>query len=180
MLTKEREHLMKHLARSTFVAGLLALVTACAAGNANAPSLTIPEGAVEVAWSDAGAAEVAHQYNSGFTQPARTLIDNQSKWAAAWATLNANSGPKPAVPAIDFNRYTVIVAALGRRNTGGYDIRVSRLATSGGYLYVEVTSTSPGNKCGTTQALTEPVHIIRVAKPHAPLVYIERASVTEC
>ena len=173
---------MKMPARATLVAALSVLVAACAAGSGTStpPSITTPEGAVDVTWNAAGAAEIAHQYNSGFTKPARTRIDNQTELDAAWATLNANSGPRPSAPATDFSRYTVIVAALGQRNSGGYDIHVSRLATSGGYLYVEITSSAPGQKCGTTAALTQPVHIVRVAKPHGPLAFVERSTVTEC
>ncbi len=74
----------------------------------------------------------------------------------------------------------VVVAALGQRATGGYDVRVSRLATARDYLYVEITSTSPGPACGTTQAFSQPVDIVRVAKLHAPLVYVERALVRNC
>ena len=31
-----------------------------------------------------------------------------------------------------------------------------------------------------TQVLTQPVTIIRIAKPHAPLAYVEKALVHEC
>ena len=170
---------MQRHSRLTIVAALLAMLPGCAPVNINAPSLTIPDGAVDIAWSDQGAAHVAHQYSSGFTEPARLLIDNQSAWNAAWAQLNAGASQRP-LPAIDFSRYSVFIAAFGTRNTGGYDINVSRLANASHYLYVEITSTSPGATCGTTQALTQPVDIIRVAKPHAPLAYVERTLVHEC
>src|SRR5689334_13721414 len=119
---------------------LLAALAACKAPSAITPVTDIPSSAVNVDWNDAGAVRVSHEYYSGLRQPARKVITNDADWRTTWSTYMANRGTPPAAPAIDFARYEVIVAALGERNSGGYDITISRIATASDYLYVELTS----------------------------------------
>jgi hypothetical protein len=154
--------------------------TACNAGGPLLPDPDFPPDAVDIGWSDTGAGHVAHGYYSGFTNPARLVIDNTADFRAAWT--QAYTGMSPAVnpPAIDFSRWSVILVASGTHNTGGYDIAVTRLARTADYLYVEVRSTSPGSHCGTTQALTQPFDIVRIPRPPGPAVFVERSVVHDC
>ena len=160
---------------------LFAVVTACNAPVGSTPVVTeIPSGAVNVAWSNAGAVRVGHAYYSGFRQSARVVVDNDSEWRTLWSTYTANLGSPPPLPAIDFTSHEVIVAALGERNSGGYDIAISRIAATSDYLYVELTSTRPGSRCGTTAALTQPVDMVRIPREHPPVMFIEKVVVNEC
>ena len=140
----------------------------------------IPAGAVNVAWNDAGAVRVSHAYYSGIRQSVQTVISNDGDWRAIWATYTANQGTPPAAPAIDFSRHEVLVAALGERSSGGYDITVSRIATAGDYLYVELTSTRPGSRCGVTAALTQPVDMVRIPRQHPPVMFVEKMAQHDC
>ncbi len=89
--------------------------------------------------------------------------------------------PQPPLPSVDFGTEGVLVAALGTRNTGGYDIRVDSLVQ---YQYASVayvTTQSPGQSCGTTQALTQPVQILRLSPPPVvPIAFDEHLVVVEC
>ena len=166
-----------------FGASALALtisVAACHGTNPAFPDPHVPLGAVDVGWNDSGAGHVAHGYYSGFASPARLVIDNDADWRAAWAQAYAPMGQPPAAPAIDFAHSRVIVVALGTRGTGGYDITINRLATSDGNLYAEVMSTSPGSRCGTTQALTQPFDIVRVPRSSGPVVFVELSATNDC
>ena len=168
-------------ARRALVAALVsAIAAACTGGGPLVPQPDIPAGAVDVAWSDAGAGHISHGYLSGYVSPARLVIDNDADWRAAWTKAYIGLSPAPNPPAIDFSRWSVILVALGNRNTGGYNIAVTRLATTPDYLYAEVTSTSPGSRCGTTQALTQPYDIVRIPKPPGPVVFVERSTTFEC
>ena len=162
------------------VPALLAAVAACNAPSGITPLTDIPSGAVTVEWNDAGAVRLAHSYYSAFRQPARTVIDNEADWRTMWSTYTANLGSPPPAPAIDFARYEVILAALGERNSGGYDMRISRLAMSSDFLYVELTSTRPGPRCGTTAALTQPVDMVRIPRQHPPVMFIEKSVQIDC
>jgi len=162
-----------------FVPIVVAAVAGCNAPAGNTlPVTEIPAGAVNVAWNDAVAVRISHASYSGFRQAARTVIDNDADWRAAWATYSSGDGSTR--PAVDFTRYDVILAALGQRTTGGYGITVSRIAATSDYLYVEITSTSPGSRCITTQALTQPADIVRIPRQHPPVVFVEKSVVVEC
>lgn len=163
-----------------FVPALLVALLGCSNVSIGAPSLDIPVGAIDLGWGSTGAEHIAKGYYSGLGAAERTVIEDQSAWAAAWAKLSANTRPAPPAPMIDFARYSVILVALGERGTGGYSIEVTRLASTSDYLYAEVTSTSPGSRCGTTQALTQPYDIVRIPRAHPPVVFTERSVTNEC
>ena len=95
-------------------------------------------------------------------------------------TYTANLGSPPPAPAIDFARYEVILAALGERSSGGYDMRISRLAMSSDFLYVELTSTRPGPRCFVTAALTQRVDMVRIPRQHPPVMFIEKSVEQDC
>jgi len=162
------------------VPALLLALIACNAPTAIPHVTEIPAGAVDVAWSDAGAVRVAHEYYSGLRQSRATVISNDADWRAIWSSLTANYGTPPSAPAIDFDRYEVIVAALGERNSGGYDITISRIAMTNDYLYVELTALRPGPRCGTTAALTQPVDMVRIPRSHPPVIFVEKPLVNDC
>ena len=162
------------------IPALLSAVAACNAPSGITPLSDIPSGAVNVEWNDAGAVRLAHAYNSGFRQSVRTVIDNDADWRSAWSMYTAGLGSPPPAPAVDFARYEVIVAALGERNSGGYDMRISRLAMSSDFLYVELTSTRPGPRCFVTAALTQPVDMVRIPRQHPPVMFIEKSVEQDC
>ena len=159
---------------------LLAVAAACGTSTPAAPAPKIPDGAVDVAWTDTGASRVAHEYYSGFNEPARLVIDNQATWAWAWARLYQTLLPVPATPTEDFDRFTVLVVGSGTHGTGGYDIRVTRVASFGDRLYVEVTSTAPGPHCFVTEAFTQPVDVVRIPKPNPTIVFVNRDVAPNC
>ena len=162
------------------VPALFAVLTACNAPTVGAHLTEIPAGAIHVDWNDGGAVRIAHDYYTGIRQTLVTVIEKDADWRAIWSTYNANRGDPPPAPAIDFTRYEVIVAALGERTSGGYDMTISRIATSSDYLYVELTSTSPGPRCGTTAALTQPVDMVRIPRQHPPVMFIEKRMQRDC
>jgi len=45
---------------------------------------------------------------------------------------------------------------------------------------VIVTATSPGNRCVTTQALTQPVEVIRLPQGLEPMAFQRQAVVRDC
>ena len=171
---------MRH-AYTILLTGALISAAGCQSATMGAPADEIPSTAIDEAFGDAGVRRVAHSYSSGFNQPVREVIRDQESWQAAWTTLYIGMTPAPpAPPAVDFSRSTVILVALGARATGGYDITVSRIARDGSAAYVEVTSTSPGDRCYTTQAFTQPVDIVVVPHTVDEAVFVERKTVHQC
>ena len=65
---------------------------------------------------------------SGFSDSARVAVRTQSQWNEIWARVAGNATPPPEAPEIDFATEMVIVAAMGTRPTGGFAIRIDRVA----------------------------------------------------
>ena len=119
--------------------------------------------------------------NSGFQNPARLVVRDALHWKVVWAQTFHGMTPVPPLPAIDFSREMVVVAALGLRSSGGYGILIdgaSEIDTD--EVAVEVRSISPGSRCFVTAALTQPVDIARLRRHDGPVRFVERSEVHSC
>ena len=132
------------------------------------------------AWLRDSTAAITHEYYSGFGDSTNFVVEDSYTWAVTWARLYASLRPRPLLPTVDFRTERVVLVALGGRSTGGYDIRVDSVVRfqRGGVTYV--TATSPGNRCVTTQALTQPVDVIRVPQGLEPMTFQRQAVVRDC
>jgi hypothetical protein len=73
------------------------------------------------------------------------------------ATQNVALAPTPEkMPVIDFNRFMLVVAAAGRKSTGGYSISITRIDNSPNSILVHVVETTPGENCAGTAMSTAP------------------------
>lgn len=117
-------------------------------------------------------------YSSGITEPRRVVIRDDAAWRAAWEEIWARTGPTPPpLPAIDFTRDVIVLAALGQRNSGGYGIMVDSASRATSGTVVWVTKLTPG-KCGTTAALTQPVDVVSMPKVAGNVEFRERETVS--
>jgi hypothetical protein len=72
---------------------------------------------------------------------------------------------------IDFGKEMVIAVALGQKRTGGYGIEVREINEVDGKLEVIVESTSPKPSGMVSQALTQPIHVVRTARYGGEVVF---------
>jgi len=121
-----------------------------------------------------------YRSNSGITTRERMIVTDQATWAQVWATIVKNHSPTPAPAAVDFNRETIVVAAMGQRSSGGYVITIDSGSVEGSTVVLTVTERSPGPTCGTTAALTAPVALARILRPRATVRFVEKTAVTDC
>lgn len=124
--------------------------------------------------------EVAGAAYTGIQEPRRALVRTESEWRELWRELTAGTLPPPEPLTIDFETRMVIVAAMGRRPTGGYGIAIEEVRATTDSLYVTVVETSPGAGCLTTQALTAPVAAVSVERHPAEPVFREREEDRDC
>ncbi|MFL5381746.1 MAG: protease complex subunit PrcB family protein [Longimicrobiaceae bacterium] len=115
-------------------------------------------------------------YYSGMKDSARVVVRTPEEWAQVWSAVG---GSQP-LPQVDFGHEVVVAAALGTRNTGGYSIYVDGAYQREGYVEVLIHKVSPGSRCATTQALTQPVDLARIAVAGQPVQFSERGSVHDC
>jgi hypothetical protein len=170
---------MRHIAR-IITLGTLVACAACESARLGAPFPEIPATAVDESFSETGVRRVLHAYYSGFNERARLVIRDDQTWRDAWTRAYIGMSPAPNVPTIDFSKSAVILAARGSMGTGGYDITIARVARDGRVLYVGVTSTSPGDRCLTTQALTQPIDIVVVPHTVDQAVFVEHEAIHQC
>ena len=119
-----------------------------------------PPGAVSVQFALIDKAHTT--FISGIPDARRTVIRTQEDWEAFWDEFQGNVMPETDAPQVDFSTQMVIVATMGTRNTGGYEITIEDVFDDEGALIVHVLETSPGDSCVTTQALTAPATAVTV------------------
>jgi hypothetical protein len=112
---------------------------------------------------------------------ARIVVRDAATWQATWNQIYLRSSPLPPLPPIDFSQEMIVVVALGSHPTGGYGILLDGAAEApGNGTVVAVSSVSPGARCATTQAFTQPVDIARLPLRSGPVGFIEHTHVTNC
>ena len=163
------------LARYRFLALALVIPIAPACGTRNASVTAFSQESTVVSVE-----QVFTYPHSGINDSRRLVIQEAAAWRALWREVVAERTPPPALPAIDFDHDMVIVAALGRRGTGGYAITIDDVYAEGGRLYAVVRETSPGPGCMTIQAFTAPVTGVRVPRRGAATTFIERQDQLDC
>ena len=162
--------------RAALLACGLVAVTACREGGPTPPNL----GVRVSSWVPDSAATLAHQYVSGYTTAAQDVVSDPDTWASVWDRVHQNLAPQPPRPGVDFGEDVVVLAAMGQRSSGGFDVRVDSVITFGGGAKVFVTEASPGARCITPQMITQPVHVVRVPRQAGPVVFETQRVVIEC
>jgi hypothetical protein len=125
-------------------------------------------------------APAAFAINSGYGDSARVVVRNQSQWREVWARIAGNASPAPEPPEIDFSTEMVLVAAMGTRPSGGWSIRIDRVARRANTVWVAVTLQQPGAGCLSTAALTAPVDVVVIQRMDGKVVWTERSEVRNC
>jgi hypothetical protein len=99
-------------------------------------------------------------------------LRSQSEWSALWKTLRPHSvGQNVDAPLVDFSKFTMLVAALGTRPTGGYTVQFQYAWDNGSTLLISVLEGRPGHGCMSTTTLTYPVAIVLVPRTDHPATF---------
>lgn len=114
---------------------------------------------------------------SSFDEPARLVIRDAGAWNQLWPQI---AGTASTPPGVDFERDMVVVAAMGVRSSGGYDITVQGVFENADGVYVQILKSAPESGCATTQALTSPVTVVAVPRREATVFWVERSRTTDC
>lgn len=99
------------------------------------------------------------------------VVKDSARWKAIW-TEHAGKSTAP-LPAVDFSKEFVIVAAMGQRPTGGYSIHVAKVDSSENKLKVYIERKSPAKGTMTIQVLTSPFEFVAVPKTDLPIQFVE-------
>ena len=164
---------------ATTLAGMTLALTVCSSEGDSPFEPALPSAGSPVP----GLAEAAHLYSayySGLKDSLRLIVSDGATWAGIWDQMQAPVSPPPQLPAIDFDQEMVLVTALGERTTGGYAITIDSLSTGRGILVVYLSKRSPGSRCVVTQALSQPVDVVRAPRQSGPVVFDESTGTEDC
>lgn len=89
------------------------------------------------------------------------VVRDALTWDTLYAEIAGDSGP---VPDVDFKK-ELVVGIIRQHTTGGYAVKITRVAYGDQGLTVTAQVTTPGPGCATTDALTQPHHFVRVTLP---------------
>ncbi|MEJ7810351.1 MAG: protease complex subunit PrcB family protein [Gemmatimonadaceae bacterium] len=162
----------------------LAFVTAACSDNGAQGDVTtapdVPANASTVASTPFDQTLALFVSYSGLSARQRLAIRDGASWSALWTTLSTDVSPRPAVPAVDFSRDMILLAAMGEHRSGGFGIAIERVQLADGQLYVTVRETSPGAGCMTTQAITRPLTAVLVPRGDYDVRFVERSTTSKC
>jgi len=166
--------------RWALIAGCVALASCGGRDASQAQDRPRDLGTRTAAWIPDPAATILHAAYSGVQDSARGAISEPAPWQDMWNLLTSGNQPRPPLPAVDFSTDDVLFVSLGRRSSGGHDIRIDSVVRYQARTVVYLTRTSPGPTCMTTQALTAPVHVVRLPRLVRPLEFHELFSQHAC
>jgi hypothetical protein len=117
---------------------------------------------------------------SGFLEPERAVVRDSVQFGELWRRAHAHLVPVPPLPSIDFERNMVIVAALGKRSTGGYAVAIRDVDATSGRVIVSVDVTTPGERCMVTMAESSPFDLVVVPVRSGTVEFHERTRRDDC
>jgi hypothetical protein len=123
---------------------------------------------------------LVHEVYTGFGEPARFVVRDSERWAEVWSRTFAGRSEIPQRPDIDFSTEMVLVAAQGGQGSSGYDISIDRVASRAGATVVDVTATSPDERCVVLAVITSPVTMVRVPVSAGSVRFQEHARIRSC
>lgn len=110
--------------------------------------------------------------SSGVEEELREVYRTPEAFAELWRRHGSKFYPAPDVPAVDFDQTMVAVVFAGQKMSGGYGVEVRSVdQNDAGAVTVNYETSSPPPGAMTTQALTEPFHMIRLGKSEGDVVF---------
>jgi len=104
---------------------------------------------------------------TGLHDPVRSAVFDAKTFSELWTRAYSGRAPNDAMPAVDFTTEFVVFTALGEHATGGYSIAVGQATARGSHVDVKVVTTTPGKGCMVSAMMTQPLDVVRIARPRA-------------
>lgn len=108
---------------------------------------------------------------SGFQAGMEKFVTSEKDWVAVWTQRQANLKTKLPHPRVDFDRYAVIIVAMGRKNTDGYSIEITRVVRTKDDITIFLKKTVPREGANPAASATSPFVLARMEKPDLPVVF---------
>jgi hypothetical protein len=155
---------METFMRITSSIGVL-MALSCIASCASPPTTTVTESAQQTRphGEEVPIVEQKSLPYSGFERGFNVARDDDVQAYQRW--LDAP---------VDPSNEQILVAGMGPRRTGGYQINVERVIETEDGVWVEVSQTGPDSNCHVTMAETEPGHLAVIPRSDKPVEFVVR------
>jgi PrcB C-terminal len=113
-------------------------------------------------------------FRSGLRERKFVVIKTANEWKELWSSHMSGSIPPKALPSVDFQTEMIVAVFLGERMTGGYGVEITKIEESRQkrILTVTIRETKPPADAMVTQALTQPVHIVKLKKVELAATFV--------
>jgi PrcB C-terminal len=117
-----------------------------------------------------------HSESSGMDSAARLILRDSTSWSRAWTRLSGRTAP----PQVEFSTHMVLIAAMGTMPSGGFDVTIDSVTTTGAEYSIFVRTSRPGEGCPVPAVITQPVDVVRVPRRVLPPRFVESRDVRRC
>jgi PrcB C-terminal len=124
--------------------------------------------------------DIAFSTYTGVVDSVRAVVRDSANWRALWARINRPFIPAPDLPPIDFSREMIVVAGLGTRPSGGYDIVIESAEQDSAGIEVALRRTGPAPGCPVPAVMTQPLDVARIPASEQRVRFRERSVVVPC
>jgi hypothetical protein len=155
------------------VLAAVGLCLGCGAGQA----ATRPERGIATSFPPEVVAATQH---SGQREKAYLVIRSAEEAARAWPALWKSQARPPLMPAVDFSREMLVVAAIGERVGAGFQVTVADALAEGFVLEIGVVETRPGEGCVTESVPTTPAVVARLPRFEGRVEFVEFVVTERC
>ena len=131
--------------------------------------LLVPVFCVAAAAAQAVFTTVAKGDMSGQQIAKQVTVRTAAEWKALWK----DHAPTEKMPAVDFATKMVVGIFLGTKPSSGYEVEIVGVRTQDKDLIVEYVQKQPGRGTMAAQMLTEPYHLVLVARHAGPVRFVQ-------
>lgn len=159
------------------VAAACALVAgACASAGEDGPVLgDVLEGGTRL-----DSRLVLERAQSDLEEPVRTVFRGDAPWRRFLERALGPGGSRRSVPDVGFDDRMAVVAGMGRRATGGFQLDITGVYERSDSLFVAVQHLLPGQDCIVTQSVTSPLQAVSVPRRRGPVRFVVEERTLDC
>jgi hypothetical protein len=106
-------------------------------------------------------------------------VRSLAEWKALWHPYNP--GSESTSPDVDFTKYTLLIAALGTRGSGGYTVTIRNAVEDGPMVHVSVLELRPhGPGCAATTEISYPTTAVLIPRTAKTIWFEVKSADLDC
>ena len=129
---------------------------------------------------DLGFTTISVGTHSGYGSQANLVIQDSQAWVDLWNQHMLFMVEPLPVPEVDFSTNMVVAVFMGVEPTGGYALHIYEVVETGLTIVVKMERTEPGPTCIVPQVLTQPYHMVQIARTEKPVTFDVTTRILEC